>query len=213
MSNGILTYSRIGLQHTSTKECLMNATVLQLLTKSYASVHLSEIATACHIKQASVYHHFPNGKESIILAIIERTYRLCQSRLFILLTQPNISLNEKIAQFTQETRNFFTQSEDAIVICLLISQFIDSEKVKTALQKYISAWIEAIQSLFATILIEQESTAAANKSMERIHGAILMARLFDDHTYICNACDEVVGDWLRLIACQKQLSNNQPTHE
>ena len=39
--------------------------------KGYIGVGLNEILKACHISKGSLYHHFPDGKEQLLIACLE----------------------------------------------------------------------------------------------------------------------------------------------
>jgi TetR/AcrR family transcriptional regulator, lmrAB and yxaGH operons repressor len=39
--------------------------------KGYKSVGIAEILKACNISKGSFYHHFPNGKEELLIACLQ----------------------------------------------------------------------------------------------------------------------------------------------
>lgn len=45
------------------------------MERGYASVTLRDIANALSIRQASLYHHVPGGKEELFVEVVERTFQ------------------------------------------------------------------------------------------------------------------------------------------
>ncbi len=45
-----------------------------LMVKGYAATSLRDIAEAAGIRQASLYYHFPEGKEQLYVAVVERVF-------------------------------------------------------------------------------------------------------------------------------------------
>jgi len=44
------------------------------MARGYSAITLRDIADALHIKQASLYYHFPGGKEQLFMAVATRTF-------------------------------------------------------------------------------------------------------------------------------------------
>lgn len=44
------------------------------MARGYSAITLRDIADALHIKQASLYYHFPGGKEQLFIAVATRTF-------------------------------------------------------------------------------------------------------------------------------------------
>lgn len=70
-----------------TKSLIIEVATKLFQQKGYIGVGLSEILKACNISKGSLYHHFPNGKEELLIACLQ-------------------SLNEVI---TQDIENIFNQ--------------------------------------------------------------------------------------------------------
>lgn len=44
------------------------------MARGYSAITLRDIADALHMKQASLYYHFPEGKEQLFIAVATRTF-------------------------------------------------------------------------------------------------------------------------------------------
>ncbi len=56
------------------RERLLREAERQFGERGYTAVTLREIANALQIKQASLYHHVPGGKEQLFVEVAERTF-------------------------------------------------------------------------------------------------------------------------------------------
>ncbi len=53
-----------------TKSLIINIATKLFQQKGYISVGLNEILKKCNISKGSFYHHFPNGKEELLIACL-----------------------------------------------------------------------------------------------------------------------------------------------
>lgn len=60
-------------EHSEARERVLAAAERLFSTKGYAAVTLRDIAAAIGIRQASLYHHVPGGKEELFIEVTERT--------------------------------------------------------------------------------------------------------------------------------------------
>ncbi|WP_339318313.1 TetR/AcrR family transcriptional regulator [Paenibacillus sp. FSL R10-2734] len=54
-----------------TKALMMEKATLLFQQKGYKSVGVSEILKACAVTKGALYHHFPNGKEELLIACLK----------------------------------------------------------------------------------------------------------------------------------------------
>ncbi|MDR7079245.1 TetR/AcrR family transcriptional repressor of lmrAB and yxaGH operons [Neobacillus niacini] len=54
-----------------TKSLIIEIATTLFQKKGYIGVGLSEILKACNISKGSLYHHFPNGKEELLIACLQ----------------------------------------------------------------------------------------------------------------------------------------------
>ncbi|MDZ5605542.1 TetR family transcriptional regulator [Bacillus pseudomycoides] len=80
-----------------TKSLIIDITTKLFQQKGYKGVGLNEILRACNITKGALYHHFPNGKEELLIACLQ-------------------SLNEAITQTSQ-------QVSGSIGIAVMVSLF------------------------------------------------------------------------------------------
>ena len=55
----------------STKSLIIDISTTLFQQKGYLGVGLNEILKACNISKGSLYHHFPKGKEELLVACLQ----------------------------------------------------------------------------------------------------------------------------------------------
>ena len=66
------------------------------MDRGYSAITLRDIADELGIKQASLYYHFPEGKEQIFVAMAERLFERHREGLEAALQEAGISLNAQL---------------------------------------------------------------------------------------------------------------------
>ncbi|NOU91919.1 TetR family transcriptional regulator [Paenibacillus sp. LMG 31456] len=54
-----------------TKSLIIDTATILFQQKGYKSVGLNEILKACKVTKGALYHHFPNGKEELLIACLQ----------------------------------------------------------------------------------------------------------------------------------------------
>lgn len=60
--------------HGSARQRVLDVAEMHFMAHGYNAVTLRDIADALQMKQASLYYHFPEGKEELFVAVAERTF-------------------------------------------------------------------------------------------------------------------------------------------
>lgn len=68
-------------QHSDARERVLTVAERLFSERGYTSVTLRDIASALHLKHASLYHHVPDGKEALFVEVMERGLRRHQHGL------------------------------------------------------------------------------------------------------------------------------------
>lgn len=66
------------------------------MARGYSAVTLRDIADALHMKQASLYYHFPEGKEQLFIAVATRTFARHQAGMQIAIDQAALDLRSQL---------------------------------------------------------------------------------------------------------------------
>lgn len=67
------------------------------MTHGYSAVTLRDIADALSMKQASLYYHFPDGKEQLFVAVAQRAFERHQQGMMAAITMAQPDLRSQLA--------------------------------------------------------------------------------------------------------------------
>jgi TetR/AcrR family transcriptional regulator, lmrAB and yxaGH operons repressor len=65
-----------GEYSVDTKKMIIDIATTLFQQKGYMGVGLNEILKACNISKGSLYHHFPSGKEELLIACLQSLYEM-----------------------------------------------------------------------------------------------------------------------------------------
>lgn len=97
---------------TSAKEKVIEVTEELIEKKGYTNVSARTIAKDAEISVGTLYHHFPNGKIDVLLALAEKYSDILEIKEF--LSDPNADLRtwlQKDLRLSQKKREFITAME------------------------------------------------------------------------------------------------------
>ena len=198
MSEESLLYQTVGTQVPTKKRLLIAAAKLFTL-KGYAATSIDEIAHACNIQKPSFYGHFPS-KESIAIATIKDLHDYCEQHLFCIMQDNNLSASERITRFGEHFLMFFEQRPDHALASFLATHTMDNlVGVANAIRDYINAWEIHLQHLILPFVGEQQAKAHALHVQSRLHGAMLLTRIFDDDNLLLQTCQLIRKEWQELV--------------
>jgi len=110
-----------------TKSLIIDVATKLFQQKGYKGVGLNEILKTCNISKGSLYHHFPNGKEELLIACLQ-------------------SLNEEIMKDIVEMFNRYPTTEEATNV--MITKLIDNFETEGTLTGYtFSSMVSEMASL------------------------------------------------------------------
>jgi AcrR family transcriptional regulator len=157
-------------------------TLLQLFRlHGYDGATLSKISQATGLGKASLYHHFPGGKEEMVAVILEYLKQWFQENILTAL-QGEGGSQERLEKMCEQVGKLYAGGKQPCVFAILLlgsARDIFHEPVKALLK----AWIAAI----GEVLIQAglEATTAQERSEDAllaIQGALILAQGLDDLT-------------------------------
>lgn len=144
----------------------------------YEGATLSRLSAATGLGRASLYHHFPQGKEAMAAAVLDYLNRGLNQLLAPLQTdRPAI---ERVEAMCRQINGFYAQGNQACLLALLSAgeaQNLFAPQVEAAL----SLWIDRL----AAVAIEagvtpQVARERAEDAVLRIQGALVLTRGLHD---------------------------------
>jgi AcrR family transcriptional regulator len=145
----------------------------------YDGVSLSKIAQATGLGKASLYHHFPGGKDDMVETVLATLDQWLQQTALDALESEGDALT-RLRFWCDRTGDAYSQGQKP---CLVAALMLGSAKddFQPQVQAMLKRWMEAI----AAVLIQGGMDAATaqargEEALVAIQGALIVARALDD---------------------------------
>ena len=144
-----------------TKSLLINTATILFQEKGYKSVGLNEILKVCNTTKGALYHHFPNGKEELLITCLQ-------------------SLNEAITTDIEAIFSRHLSTNDAIIS--MIDKLVHNFEKDGMITGYT---FSSIVSEMATMSEPvRKACSELYENIERIYCAKLLSDGFSDETAV-----------------------------
>jgi len=156
--------------------------LLQLFRQhGYDGATLSKISEATGLGKASLYHHFPGGKDEMVEAVLAALARSLEDSIL----QPLRSDAAAITRFTQMCDRIRELFEDGKQPCLFAILLMGSSRTvfHAQVEKLLRTWISAIADvLISTGLNPTLATERAEDAVLTIEGALILSQGLNNST-------------------------------
>lgn len=86
---------------STARERVLQAAEALFMEQGYAAITLRDIAEALSIRQASLYYHFPNGKEELYVAVVTAVFSRHHAGIKTAIHSPTTTFSEKLQAVAQ----------------------------------------------------------------------------------------------------------------
>lgn len=145
----------------------------------YEGASMSRIATATGLGKASLYHHFPGGKEQMAAAVLDARRNWYEEKLF----RPLEAMHPPRQRLTNmlTTLDQVYEAGDKASLPALLSLTIERDMFADAISDFFQRWLDCMtQLLIDAGLARDIATRRAHDAVQRIQGALLMSRAFGE---------------------------------
>ncbi len=148
--------------------------------RGYEGATLAELSRACGLSKASLYHHFPGGKDEMARVLLRRAVAELNDRAYRQLDRPARRWHERLTGFVEG----FSEYCDAGARNCLVAELAATgarEKFVTEIENQTNEWLRQLSAAFAeTGISEKRARRRAQDLMNTLYGALVMARLSND---------------------------------
>jgi AcrR family transcriptional regulator len=147
--------------------------------QGYDGASLAHLSEATGLGKSSLYHHFPNGKDDMVAAVLDHLEAELDQDVLGPLRAPGTPA-ARLRRMCEGLDSFFQQGEE---VCLLASLAIgDSARpFHPRVREIFNAWIEAIAAVLREAgMPPAAADARAQDAVIRVEGALLLAHSLDD---------------------------------
>jgi len=158
-----------------------------MLTGGYDGTSMAQIAEACGIRKASLYHHFPD-KDALVLAAIGQIHAHFREHIFVLAWRGRHSAHQKLRALNKATFDFFDGREGGCLLGNFVLELMErAPQFQAPLRAYFDEWAAAIAHLFESSHNRSKARRLAFSALAQIQGAIMLMRLYRDPRHLRRA--------------------------
>lgn len=143
--------------------------------QGYDGASLAELSKATGLGKSSLYHHFPDGKDDMVGAVLEYLDTTLEDTLFAPLRSPG-SPTARLRAMNRGLEAFYHDGREACVLAILgIGD--SSKRFHPRVKKIFRAWIDAIATALRDGGVSKTvAQHRAEDAVVRIEGALVLAR-------------------------------------
>ncbi len=145
----------------------------------YEGASLSHISKLTGLGKASLYHHFPGGKEEMAEAALDHIDRWLETTILKSLSS-RAKPAKKLQQMCDQVQEFFDEGRKSCLWAVLVLGESSDDLFHNRIKQALSRWIDAIAAVLQEMgLDKEEARDRAEETILRIQGALVMARGLD----------------------------------
>lgn len=163
--------------------------------QGYDGASLSELSKATGLGKSSLYHHFPDGKDDMVGAVLAHLETTLEAAVFAPLRSPGAPV-ARLRAMNRELESFYHGGREA---CVLASLGIgdSSRQFHPRVKKIFRAWIDSIASVLRDAGRSRSvAQAGAEDALVRIEGALVLARSLGDPAIFSRTLKALPSDLL-----------------
>ncbi len=138
----------------------------------YDGASLTAISEATGLGRASLYHHFPGGKDEMVGAALDDVEAMLDTRIIAALRQSNRRPLARLKAMSEELMVFHAGGKAA---CLCGILALTAPALQPRVQKLFGRWLDALADLAEEAgRSRAQSRHAAEDALARIEGALVL---------------------------------------
>ena len=143
--------------------------------EGYEAASLARLATATGLGKASLYYHFPNGKEEMAMAVVEQANVLFNENVIKPLLG-SAKVETRIARMIRNLDRYYCQGKESCllgVLAMSATPAVFDQHIKDGLMSWIDNLARALQEYG---LPRRTAQLRAESAVCMVEGALLLAR-------------------------------------
>jgi AcrR family transcriptional regulator len=161
--------------------------------RGYDGASLAELSKATGLGRSSLYHHFPDGKDDMVRAVLSQLEHELRESVFDPLRQPGPA-RQRVDNMVKTLDTYYRGGREACVLGNLVLG-TSRTRFRTELRAIFDEWIDALAAALAD---GGHSKAAARRRAEdavmRIEGALILAGGMDDVSLFGRMLKQLPGE-------------------
>jgi TetR/AcrR family transcriptional repressor of nem operon len=170
----------------NTKEKILTEAEALIQQKGFNAFSFKDIANAVGIKTASIHYHFPS-KEDLALEVISWHTEKISNTLSDIDSNHLLSVKDKISALFDAVLSLTYKNDNKMCLGGMFAS--DFQSLPESIQKKIKVFFQRLMNWIAALLVrngytEKESSLLSKQIVSHMEGALLLARLYQDHDFL-----------------------------
>lgn len=176
----------------TTREEIIEKAIQVFRQQGYHQTSMSDLATACGLQKGSFYHYFKN-KEALMQAVLEKLHHYYRKKVFSIAYQEDKSAEERfIDLFKKQEPIISVDFSGCLFGNMTLEHSINHVDFRAPLKAFFSDWQAAFQQLYQEKNSPEIALQLARQSVGEVEGALMLMRLYEDRTYLTDACKRIL---------------------
>lgn len=186
-----------------TRDRILKAARRLFQQRGYYAVGTAEILEEAKAPKGSMYHHFPDGKEQIAIAAVNKIHSDLMSRLQKLEDDQH-SVADMLRLFAKGMAHWLKESEwreGTMLVSTTVGSVPQMPKLHAAIKKAFNDWRQHIvKALQREGWNKAAALSAAQTIIAATEGAMILARIDQDERIVIKVADNLIA----LLAATKK---------
>lgn len=162
-------------------------------TRGYANTSIADIANACGLSKASIYHHI-TSKQELATKVIAQLHEYFEENIFAVAYESGVSLKTRANNFITAVNEFFTDRDGGCLMGNFVSEVVDTHpEFHELFVKFFNEWTDVFANLLTEKYPQHTAKNIAQDIIAQLQGAILLSRLYKSNTPIKRTTDEIIA--------------------
>ena len=168
----------------------------------YDGASLAELSKATGLGKSSLYHHFPDGKDDMVRAVLDHLERELQAAVFEPLRRPGPA-RRRVEEMVKTLDDYYRGGREACVLGNLVLG-TSRTRFRSQLRAIFDEWIDALAVALADAgLSKSVARTRAEDAVMRIEGALILAGGMDDVALFGRALKQLPNELLPQVRAKR----------
>lgn len=168
----------------------------------YDGASLAELSKATGLGKSSLYHHFPDGKDDMVRAVLDHLERELRAAVFEPLRRPGPA-RRRVEEMVKTLDDYYRGGREACVLGNLVLG-TSRTRFRGQLRAIFDEWIDALAVALADAgLSKSVARTRAEDAVMRIEGALILAGGMDDVALFGRALKQLPNELLPQVRTKR----------
>jgi len=171
------------------RQLLLDEATRLFRENGYHATSINDVANACKIKKASVYHYI-SGKEELVANVLEQKLEKFRKHIFSIAYDDDLAHSQRANAFSQAIFEYYNDKLKGCLMGNLALEIVGNEgRSQTVLKTFFKDFHDAIVYLCNHNNDEYRAEVIAQDVIAQIQGGLMLRALSHDDTTFKRSCE------------------------